>query len=68
MKLNLSLIGHDENIAYEIAHKDILLKARYPEAVIDGNLPPLETEPIPHWLPMLQEKRSLLSRLNILLV
>lgn len=68
MNINLSLIGHDENIAYEIAHKDILLRAKYPEAEIDGDLPEIEQEPTPDWFPPTEKKRSILSRLNILLV
>jgi hypothetical protein len=68
MKINLTSIGHDENIAYEIAHKDILLKAKYPEAFIDGDLPPIIQNPPPDWLPPTGKKRSILSYFNLLLV
>lgn len=54
MKLNLTQIGREENILHEIAHlKD---KPKYEEAIIDGDLPPIEQNPPPDWLPMSEKK------------
>lgn len=64
MKINLSSIGREENIIYELTHKS----PKYPEAFIDGDLPPIEQNPPPDWLPPTGKKRSLLGYFNLLLV
>jgi len=54
--IDLTHIGHEENILYEITNKDALLKAKFPEAHIVDHLDPIPTE-LPSWLPA-KEKRT----------
>ena len=65
MKYDLTKIGHDENIVYEVSHKD---EIKYPEAFIDGEPFTDYQDPIPDWLPPTGKKRSLLGYFNLLLV
>ena len=66
MKINFSLLGSEEMILEEVAHKDAFLHSKFPEAHIIEDLPPVPIE-LPSWIAPREPKRPLLSFFRLVL-